>query len=144
MKAVRSISSVTIVERDSGGASAVADADIVCTCTTSSVPVFEGELLSPGTHVNAIGAHQPAARELDDRAISAGRLVVDTRAAVTAGDLKDPLRDGVITEEGIEELSDVVRAHPRTSPDEITILKSVGVAFEDLAVAIAAFERLSD
>jgi ornithine cyclodeaminase len=143
MKAVRPITSVTIVERESGDATAVAEADIVCTCTTSSVPVFDGGLLSPGTHVNAIGAHQPTARELDDRAISAGRLVVDTVAAAGAGDLRDPLRDGVLGESDIEDLADVVRGKPRASAEEITIFKSVGVAFEDLVVAIAALEKLN-
>lgn len=143
MEAVRPIESVTIVERDKGDPSAVADADIVCTCTTSATPVFDGGLLRPGTHVNAIGAHKPDARELDDRTIAAGRLVVDTLAATSAGDLRDPLRDGVIAEGIIEELSDVVRSHRRASDEETTVFKSVGVAFEDLAVALAAFEKLS-
>jgi ornithine cyclodeaminase len=140
MRAVRPIEGVTIVEQD-GDPSVVANADIVCTCTTSSVPVFDGGLLSPGTHVNAIGAHQADARELDDRAISAGRLVVDTETATGAGDLLGPLRDGVIAEGDIEDLSDVVRGRSRSSDDEITVFKSVGVAFEDLAVAVAAFAR---
>lgn len=142
MEAVRPIESVTIVERDKGDPSAVGDADIVCTCTTSASPVFDGGMLKPGTHVNAIGAHQPNARELDDSAISAGRLVVDTPQAISAGDLSDPLREGVIEEADIEELSDVVRSRPRANDEEITVFKSVGVAFEDLAVALAAFEKL--
>lgn len=142
MKVVRSIESVAIVERDRGDPSAVEEADIVCTCTTSSTPVFDGGLLRPGIHVNAIGAHQPTARELDDDAIAAGRLVVDTMDAVSAGDLSDPLRDGVIVPVGIEELADVVRGRARSNDDEVTIFKSVGVAFEDLAVAIAAFDKL--
>lgn len=141
MEAVRPIDEVTIVEV-SGDRSVVEAADIVCTCTTSSEPVFDGSLLSPGTHVNAIGAHQPTARELDDNAIAAGRLVVDTTAAREAGDLKDPLREGVIAEVAIEELSDVVRDRPRRSDEEVTVFKSVGVAFEDLVVAIAAFGKL--
>ena len=142
MEAVRPIESVTIVERDKGDPSAVKDADILCTCTTSATPVFDGGMLRPGTHVNAIGAHQPNARELDDSAISAGRLVVDTLDATSAGDLSDPLREGTIAEEDIEELSDIVRSRPRTNDEEITVFKSVGVAFEDLAVALAAFEKL--
>ena len=141
MEAVRPIDSVMMIEQSSGDPSEVARADIVCTCTTSSVPVFDGALLAPGTHVNAIGAHQPAARELDDKAIAAGRLVVDTPGAVDAGDLRDPLRDGVIAKDDIEELADVVRGRPRRNDDEVTIFKSVGVAFEDLAVAIAAFGK---
>ena len=87
MKVVRPIDSVSFVERNGGNPSSVEEADIVCTCTTSATPVFDGGRLKPGTHVNAIGAHQPTARELDDRAIAAGRLVVDTTAAIGAGDL---------------------------------------------------------
>src|SRR5262249_3002572 len=49
-----------------GGPEDVADADLVCTCTTSSEPVFDGGLLAEGAHVNAVGAYQPTARELDD------------------------------------------------------------------------------
>lgn len=144
MKAVRPIDEVTIVEHSSGDPACVKDADIVCTCTTSERPVFDGSLLPPGVHVNAIGAYKPTTRELDDVAISAGRVVVETKMAALAeaGDLVIPLREGVIVEDGIEELSTVVRQRPRASNEEITIFKSVGVAFEDLAVATAAFARM--
>lgn len=142
MRAVRPIEDVIFVEHGDDPA-AVSEADIVCTCTTSPTPVFDGALLRPGTHVNAIGAYKPTTRELDDAAISSGRIVVETKGAalVEAGDLAIPLREGVITEDLVEELSDVVRGRPRRSDEEITIFKSVGVAFEDLTVAAAAFGR---
>lgn len=141
MNAVRPITDIVWIDRDSGDPTAVAQADIVCTCTTSPTPVFQGALLAPGTHVNAIGAYKPTARELDDVAISAGRLVVEDRRAAfkEAGDLAIPLAAGVISEEDVEELKDVVVGAGRDSEEEITVFKSVGVAFEDLAVAAAAF-----
>lgn len=144
MRAVRPIEDVIFVEHGDDPA-AVADADIVCTCTTSPTPVFDGALLRPGTHVNAIGAYKPTTRELDDAAISSGRIVVETKATslIEAGDLVIPLEHGVISADGIEELRDVVRTQPRASDEEITIFKSVGVAFEDLAVAAAAFARMA-
>jgi ornithine cyclodeaminase/alanine dehydrogenase-like protein (mu-crystallin family) len=144
MRAVRPIEIVTMIDRDDTDHSAVSEADIVCTCTTSPEPVFDGSLLSAGVHVNAIGAYKPTTRELDDRAISAGRVFVETKAAalVEAGDLAIPIQDGVISADDISELSDAVTGRGRIGAGEITIFKSVGVAFEDLAVAAAAYERL--
>lgn len=141
MRAVRPIADVVFVDRSSGDPAAVQRADIVCTCTTSPTPVFRGSLLAPGTHVNAIGAYKPTTRELDDEAISAGRLVVEQRQAALkgAGDLAIPLAAGVISEDRVEELKDVVNGAGRSSEDEITVFKSIGVAFEDLAIAAAAF-----
>jgi len=128
------------------GPEAVADADLVCTCTTSSEPVFAGSLLPPGVHVNAVGSFQPDTRELDDEAVRGSRIVVETRdaALAEAGDLLIPMGKGVIRESDIvADLAEVVRgAVVRRSPDEVTLFKSVGVAFEDLVVAAAAFERL--
>ena len=144
MCAVRPIEDVVFIEHGDG-AGPVRDADIVCTCTTSTTPVFDGRLLSPGTHVNAIGTHKPTARELDEVSVGAGRIVVETKSAalVEAGDLVIPLERGTISADAIEELTDVIRDRPRASDDEITVFKSVGVGFEDLAVAAAAFQRLS-
>lgn len=157
MRSVRPINEVTIVSltrsraedlaarvgATAAGPEAVGNADIVCTCTTSSTPVFDGSLLSPGTHVNAVGGFKPEARELDDAAIAAGRVVVETRssALTEAGDVMIPLSRGVISEAAIEELTSVVRDGIDRSPDDITIFKSVGIAFEDLAIAVAAYER---
>ena len=142
MRAVRPIEDVVLIE-NGDDAAPVRDADIVCTCTTSSTPVFDGHLLAPGTHVNAIGTHKPTARELDEVAVSAGRIVVETRAAALAeaGDLVIPIERGVLSADVVEELTDVIRDRPRTSDEEITVFKSVGVGFEDLAVAAAAYQR---
>lgn len=164
MRAVRPIGEVTVVSRTparaealaeragaaglsatTAGPDAVGGADIVCTCTTSAEPVFPGALLRSGAHVNAVGAYTPAAREVDDETIRTARLIVELRAAATreAGDLVIPLRNGVIEESDITELSDVVSGAPvRRGDGDITLFKSVGVAFEDLIVARAAFDRL--
>ena len=127
-----------------GDASAVGRADIVCTCTTSSDPLFDGGCLRPGTHINAVGSYKPFARELDDRTMERGRVVVDTPAALReSGDILAPLESGVISAGDIMGLADVVsKGHGRTDQDEITIFKSVGAAFEDLVVAEAAAARL--
>jgi len=117
----------------------VAGADLVCTCTTAAEPLFDGDLLQPGTHVNAVGSYRPEARELDDRAIERAIVVVDTFTALReTGDLVLPLRSGVLRREDVRALSEVLDGSGRRAAEDITIFKSVGAAFEDLAVAEAA------
>jgi ornithine cyclodeaminase len=119
---------------------AVRDADIVCTTTSARTPVLFGDWLRNGVHVNAIGAAQPSARELDSRAVVRARLYVDRResALKEPGDLLVPLHDGDIGPEHIVgEIGEVLtsRAPGRASADEITLFKSLGLAIEDLAAA---------
>ena len=130
------------------GPEAVREADLVCTCTTSSEPVFDGSLLRPGAHVNAVGAYRPDMRELDEETIRRARVVVEQREAALAeaGDLIIPIRDGAVDASHIvADLTEVVRgARVRRGPDDVTVFKSVGIAFEDLAVAAAVAARLVD
>ncbi len=134
------------MEASVGGPEAVAKADLVCTCTTSAEPLFDGVLLKAGAHVNAVGSYRPHTRELDDAAVARARIVVETResALAEAGDLVIPMETGVMGPSAIvADLAEVVRgAAVRTSPEDITIFKSVGVAFEDLVVARAALDRM--
>jgi len=116
-------------------------ATIVCTCTSSAVPVFPGSALRPGTHVNAIGTYTPDRRELDDDAIAAGPIVVESRAEALAesGDLIQPLASGAIASSAIAaDLHELVNgAQVRRAPSDVTIFKSVGLAIEDLVLAEA-------
>ena len=132
------------LEADVAGAEAVAEADVVCTCTTSERPVFDGGLLAAGAHVNAIGAYRPDMRELDDDAVARARVVVETREAALseAGDLLIPMRAGRIgPDHVVAELGEVVRgATVRRGPEDVTLFKSVGIAPEDLALARAALD----
>jgi ornithine cyclodeaminase len=134
------------VKAEVGDAGTVADADLICTCTTSATPLFDGRLLQPGVHINAVGAYRPQDRELDTETVRRARIVVETREAALAeaGDLLIPMEEGAIGHSAIEaDLSEVVRgATVRKSPDDVTLFKSVGVAFEDLAVARAAYEKM--
>lgn len=129
-----------------GGPEAVEDADLVCTCTTSSTPLFDGAALADGAHVNAVGAYLPEARELDTGTIARGRLVVETRevAMAEAGDVLVPIAEGAIGPEHIAaDLAALVRGRAvRTSREDVTVFVSVGMAFEDLVVARAAIEAL--
>jgi ornithine cyclodeaminase len=119
----------------------VADGDLICTCTTSEQPLFDGSLLRSGVHVNAVGSHRPDARELDTETIRRGRVVVETRdvALAEAGELAIPIAEGAIVPgHVVADLAETVRGtQVRRSPEDVTVFKSVGMAFEDLAVARA-------
>jgi len=126
-------------------AEALAGADIVVTATNSSVPVFDGGLVEPGTHVTGIGSYTLEMREVDTELIRRARVFVDELegAMAEAGDIVGPIRDGDLTEEVIlAEIGEVARgAYPgRTSPDDITFFKSVGNAVQDVAVASRVLE----
>lgn len=126
-----------------GDPEVVSDADIVCTCTSSSDPVFDGAQLNAGAHVNAIGTYLPEARELDTETVRRATLVcVETLESMDeAGDLVRPLEDGVLAPEAVVDLRSVLDRNKPSEP-EITLFKSVGRAFEDLAVAEAALAAL--
>jgi len=120
--------------------------DIVVTASTSKTPVFNGNCLKRGTHVNAIGSFTSDARELDDSAVRRSKIVVDSLQASLeeAGDLIIPLRSGVIQRSDIHaELGEiVVGLKPgRESDNEITLFKSVGLGIQDAATANLAFRK---
>jgi ornithine cyclodeaminase/alanine dehydrogenase-like protein (mu-crystallin family) len=164
MVAVRPVGRVTVVSRTAaraeslagaarerglearlGDPSAVAEADIVCTCTTSDAPLFDGRELAAGAHVNAVGTYRPDARELDAATLArAARVVVETRAAALeeAGDVVLALREGALSIDGVAELGEVVADRVRREPSDVTVFKSVGMAFEDLVVARAALDAV--
>jgi ornithine cyclodeaminase/alanine dehydrogenase-like protein (mu-crystallin family) len=110
------------------------------------VPVVAGSALAEGVHVNAVGAYTTEMRELDAEAVAKARVVVETReaAAAEAGDLALAMAEGAIgPDHVIADLAEVVAgAAVRTAPEDVTLFKSVGVAFEDLVVARAAVDRL--
>lgn len=121
-------------------------ADIIVTATTSPSPVLNGQDIRPGTHINAIGAYAPETRELDDATITNSKIVVDSMNAALseAGDIIIPLRDGVIHPEDIwAELGEIVTGKKpgRTSNEEKTFFKSVGLGIQDAAVAMLVFKK---
>ncbi len=123
---------------------ALAAADVVCTCTAATAPLFAGADLARGVHVNAIGSHRAQDRELDETTIVRARVVVEARepAWAEAGELALPLAAGTITRDHvIADLAEVVAgATVRRGDGDVTVFKAVGAAFEDLIVAAAAVE----
>ncbi|MBI1216949.1 MAG: ornithine cyclodeaminase [Rhodobacteraceae bacterium] len=118
---------------------AVAAADIICTATMSTDPVIQGAWLSPGTHLDLIGAYRPDMREVDDKALQRARIFVDSRATTLdhIGELTVPLAKGVITRDHIladfYDLAD--GSFVRQSASDITIAKNGGGAHLDLMTA---------
>jgi alanine dehydrogenase len=117
---------------------AVRGADVVVTATTSSTPVLSGEWVSPGAHINALGAPRPDWRELDDEVLRHARIYVDSReAAMTeSGDV-------IAAGEIFAEVGEVVSgAKPgRRSAEEVTLFKSLGLAVEDVATAELTYRK---
>lgn len=125
---------------------AAAGADVLCSATTAKKPVIRSGMLSPGMHINSVGANAPVKREVEATAFSRCRVVVDFGEQVLqeAGDLMAALRDGAGTRAAIHgELGDVVagKIPGRESDRDITLFKSVGVAIEDVACAAFVYEE---
>jgi alanine dehydrogenase len=125
---------------------AIAGCDIVCTLTAATAPVLEGAWLEPGMHVAAAGSSVPPFRELDAEVAKRARIFVDNRECVLneADDLRVPIAEGAITAKDLlGDLGELVtkKVPGRTSPDDITLFKSVGMAVEDAAAARELFAR---
>jgi ornithine cyclodeaminase/alanine dehydrogenase-like protein (mu-crystallin family) len=135
-----SLSGVELIAAAAASA-AVREADIICTATTSSAPVFDGADLKPGAHINAVGSFKPEVREIDAATIArASKVVVDDRASALAeaGDLIQAINEGVLRSEDIyAEIGEIAAGHRRgrESESEITFFKSVGNAVQDAAAA---------
>lgn len=118
----------------------VGDSHIVSCATTATAPVVQGAWLTPGTHLDLVGAFKRSMREVDDAAVARSRIYVDTYAGALAeaADIIEPIERGVIVRDGLRgELAELVTgARPgRSDAGEITLFKSVGTAIEDLAAA---------
>jgi ornithine cyclodeaminase len=121
-------------------------ADLVVLATASRVPVVADEDIAPGAHIAAVGACRPDEREMPTALVARARVFVDSRAAALkeAGDLLQPIAEGAFDAGHVgTELGEVVlgRSPGRTSADEITIFKSLGMAVEDVVAARLALDR---
>ncbi|MFB6840135.1 ornithine cyclodeaminase family protein [Streptomyces sp. NPDC056361] len=121
----------------------VAGADLVVCCTTAREPLFDGTLVAPGATVVAVGSHEPTARETDTALVARAEVYVEARTAALreAGDLLVPTAEGAIEEDHVAgNLADLVTGRLTPSADRPRLFKSVGMAWEDLAVAVALYE----
>ncbi|MEU7391117.1 ornithine cyclodeaminase family protein [Streptomyces tanashiensis] len=160
--AVREVAETVVVGRDPVGARAlagyartldvnaragtpddVAEADLVVCCTTARTPLFDGTLVAPGATVVAVGSHEPTARETDTALVARAEVYVEARSAALreAGDLLVPLAEGAIGADHVAgTLVDLVNG--RVPSGRPRFFKSVGMAWEDLAVAGALYRAV--
>lgn len=125
---------------------AVDGADVVCTVSASREPILQGAWLSPGQHVNLVGASVATAREADNEVVRRARYFVDARtsAAVQAGEWLSALQEGVVDESHLRgEIGEVLlgRVPGRLDARDITVYKSLGHTAQDLAAADAAYRQ---
>jgi ornithine cyclodeaminase/alanine dehydrogenase-like protein (mu-crystallin family) len=116
-------------------------ADVICCCTTAREPLFDGDLVADHACVVAIGSHEPAARETDDRLAARATVVVESRASALreAGDVIGAIEAGVLAEEELVTLLELVTG--AVVPSGPSLFKSTGMAWEDAVVAAAVHER---
>ena len=145
------VSTATEVVPCASAAEAAAGAGIVVTATSSAVPVLERAWLAAGTHVNAVGACLPHARELDTATVAQAGLYADSRESVLAesGDYLLAAAAGMVGPGHIRaEIGDLLAGqaagHGRRDAAEITVFESLGLAAEDLAAAVVAYESAAE
>jgi ornithine cyclodeaminase/alanine dehydrogenase-like protein (mu-crystallin family) len=122
------------------------EADVICAATTSKKPVFSDSYLKPGVHICGVGSYSPEMQEIPVETIARALVVVDSRetALAEAGDLIVPIESGQIAEEQIHaEIGEIILGYKRgrTSSEEITFFKSVGVAVQDAVAAALALRN---
>jgi len=118
----------------------VKNADLIITVTASVNPILEAQWVSPGCHISAVGSSLPNMREIDSELARTAKIFTDVRESALneAGDILIPIKEGVLESDPIlADLGQLVNGdHPgRTSPEEITLYKSLGVGIQDLATA---------
>ncbi|MCL5256449.1 MAG: ornithine cyclodeaminase family protein [Chloroflexi bacterium] len=132
------------VEPAASAREVVESSDVILCATTSENPVVHGEWLKPGTFISSVGSHLPTVRELDGAAVKMSKLVVDSResALAEAGDVILAIKEGAITADHISATIGEVALGilpGRTSREEITFFKSVGMAVQDASAALRVY-----
>lgn len=124
---------------------AASNAHVIVTCTRSNEPLFDGNLVQPGTFIAAVGSSKPIARELDDALLSkAATIFVEWIPAVKteAGEFVRAAA-GIITDNKVKELGQFMAQGSARNADDILIYKSVGIGLEDIAIAKLIFDKLN-
>jgi ornithine cyclodeaminase/alanine dehydrogenase len=122
------------------------EADIICTASSSPAPLFDGNRVREGTHINGIGSHTPNTRELDTAIIKRSKIIVDSYDACLreAGDIMIPIQEGLIDKSHIyAEVGEVItgKRPGRVDAREITLFKYNGLAIQDAAVAKLVYDK---
>ena len=138
VRAIRPIEHVDVVGRDHPDPDGVVGrADVVCCCTTAREPLFDGDRVPDHAAVVAMGSHEPEARETDHALAGRASVVVESRTSALreAGDVISALAAGVLAEEDLVTLAELVRGERHPAPGRPRLFKSTGMAWEDAVVA---------
>ncbi|MFX0070095.1 MAG: ornithine cyclodeaminase family protein [Candidatus Hermodarchaeota archaeon] len=124
----------------------LSDIDILVAATTSTAPLFSGDKVPEGIHISSIGAHAPTVRELDSITVKRASLLaagLKEACLAEAGDYIIPINEGIISEDDIISIGDIITGKKpgRKTEKEITIFKSVGISAQDVAVAKLVYDR---
>lgn len=132
------------IDAGEAGEDAVRSADVICCCTTAREPLFDGAQVGREATVVAVGSHEPEARELDGALMHRGWVVVEAASAALreAGDVIQAVRGGVLGAAGLVPLPALVRGEAFPPEGRPRVFKSVGMAWEDAAIAAAIVERV--
>jgi ornithine cyclodeaminase len=137
-----------VIEVASDLEGAIRSGDIITAATRATTPLIKGNWLRPGAHVDLVGGYKPNMREIDDDGVRLARIFVDDRVAAIqeAGDLIDPIERGVISVDDIcGDLGDLCAGTVgRSSGDEITLFKAVGIGIVDLIAAVQIWEQRAE
>jgi ornithine cyclodeaminase/alanine dehydrogenase-like protein (mu-crystallin family) len=131
------------LDAEPAGPDAVAEADVVCCCTTAREPLFDGDAVAAEATVVAIGSHEPGVREVDERLAGRATVVVESRASALreAGDVIQAIAAGALEPEALVPLAALVRGEALPAPGRPRLFKSTGMAWEDLVLAAAVHAR---
>lgn len=122
------------------------ESDIICTATSTPTPIFSGNRVREGTHLNSVGSHTPNARELDTAIIKRAKVIADSYEACLseAGDIMIPIQEGEINKSHLyAELGEIIigKKPARVDDREITLFKSNGLAIQDVATAKLVYDK---
>jgi ornithine cyclodeaminase/alanine dehydrogenase-like protein (mu-crystallin family) len=126
---------------------AAAEADVIVTCTRSREFFLKREWVSPGTHINAIGADMPGKQELEPSLVGSARVFADSVSQVLAkGECQHAGKLGIVSENSITEIGAVLEGMKsgRQDPSEVTLFDATGMAIQDLVVGAIALERAKE
>jgi len=124
---------------------AVQDVDVIVTVTPAKKPILKYEWISPGTHINAMGADAPGKQELESGILEKSKIFIDCwEQARHSGEINVPVEEGLVTRDDIEaKIGDVItgNAKGRISDDDITVFDSTGLAVQDVVTAWKVYEK---
>jgi alanine dehydrogenase len=124
---------------------AVQGADVLLTTTPARDPVVKSKWVSPGTHINAMGADAPGKQELDSHILQKAKIVIDCwDQASHSGEINIPVQEGLVRQSDIQgKIGDVIIGSipGRTSDEEITVFDSTGLAVQDIVTAWNVYEK---